>query len=165
MSLGFDFWFYCLLMLCIMVSSFGHCDIVKMEVHFFSLDIYFSTGCLKEWWCAVGRLRWKRVFGWTGMYEIGVATKPYFLSYKCREIIHGCDALYLSKYTVNSALQCFFLSFNRSKPLRKSPSMLLSSEELAKDMVRISNSASCILFSLSLYNNLVYFFSHAFPLC
>lgn len=92
------------------------------------------------------------------MYEIGVATKPYFLSYKCKEIIHGCDALYLSKFTVNSALQCFILSFNRSKPLRKSPSMLLSSEELAKDMVRISNSASCILFSLSLYNNLVYFF-------
>jgi len=56
----------------------------------------------------------------------------------------------LQRSSITLMLNGFFLRWKQSKEY---PSMLLSSEELAKDMVRISNSATHLFFSPGFYSD------------
>ena len=94
--------------------------LIKLNFHYFNLMYVCSTGCLKDWWCAVGRLCGKWVFGWTGMHEITFLQLTIFLCF-VQEIVHNCVTHEIQILPFN-----YYFSFHRWKPSKKSQSMLLS---------------------------------------
>lgn len=111
---------------------------------FIDVDKLFKkTGSLTKQWCSIGWFCWKRVLGWTGDGLL-LCSNTAFL-----KILR-----FICSYT---NLRCCFTNF-RWKLSRRSLNMLLSWEELAKDMVGLHTLFNDCIFFILKYTAVIYLY-------